>query len=344
MAIRESIFLDSIPANPTAEIIAILAAVTPSSRRDELIRPDPLIGNGARDTSGRSPHAVAASSPISRGPGPGPSRAIIARPIDGGLTPFGARLFRERDHDEDECDARHGHSGRGIAGSVERTIGSCLISDGGRRSRSCPISPKPDSTAGRFRGGLGSPRRPLTPRRPWEPPRPNAYLRCGPSPAGSFGEPTDDPSVLYAWLVRNVERLIEELEYHEVRTGRVTTWVGYRDGRAGEGHSGLVTPSNRFDDLLDAFRPCLRQAWIPRAPASRMLLFADRLTPAGETQLALFDRGDDKAARIAALKKGINDRHGRFVLRSAVTLPLFEIYKDKANEYDICDVRGKVCF
>jgi DNA polymerase V len=150
--------------------------------------------------------------------------------------------------------------------------------------------------------------------------------------------------VLYAWLVRNVERLIEELEYHEVRTGRVTTWVGYRDGRAGEGHSGLVTPSNRFDDLLDAFRPCLRQAWIPRAPASRMHLFADRLTPAGETQLALFDRGDDKAARIAALKKGINDRHGRFVLRSAVTLPLFEIYKDKANEYDKCDVRGKVCF
>ena len=51
--------------------------------------------------------------------------------------------------------------------------------------------------------------------------------------------------VIYAWLVRNLERLIEELEYHEVRTGRVVVWVGYRDGRAGEGSSGLVTPTDR---------------------------------------------------------------------------------------------------
>ena len=164
------------------------------------------------------------------------------------------------------------------------------------------------------------------------------------SRGGSFGEPTDDPSVLYAWLVRNVERLIEELEFHEVRTAKVGTWVGYRDGRAGEGSSSLVTPSNRFDELLDVFRPCLRRAWIPRALASRMHLFANKLTPAGQTQLALFDRGDERAERLATLKRGINGRQGRFALRSAATLPLFNIYKDKANEYDICDVRGKVCF
>ena len=40
----------------------------------------------------------------------------------------------------------------------------------------------------------------------------------------------------------------------------------------------------------------------------------------------------------------VNDKHGRFVLRSAATLPLNAIYADRANEYDICDVRGKVCF
>jgi hypothetical protein len=157
MAIRESIFLDSIPANPTAEIIAILAAITRSSRRDELIRPHPVISNGARDTSGRSPHAVAASSPISRGPGPGPSRAIIARPIDGGLTPFGARLFRERDHDEDECDARHGHSGRGIAGSVERSdhASSPMEDEGADHARSPRNPTRPPDVSGAARGRRG---------------------------------------------------------------------------------------------------------------------------------------------------------------------------------------------
>jgi DNA polymerase V len=164
------------------------------------------------------------------------------------------------------------------------------------------------------------------------------------SRGSSFGEATDQPGVIYAWLVRNVERLIEEMEFHEVRTGRVAAWVGYRDGRSGEGKSGLVTPSNQFDVLLEALRPCLRQAWIPKALASRMHLFADKLTPAGQTQLALFDRSDDRKARVAALKRSVNEQHGRFILRSAATLPLFNIYKDKANEYDICDVRGKVCF
>jgi hypothetical protein len=43
------------------------------------------------------------------------------------------------------------------------------------------------------------------------------------SRGGSFGESTDRPDVIYAWLVRNLERLVEELEYHEVRTGKVVT-------------------------------------------------------------------------------------------------------------------------
>ena len=72
------------------------------------------------------------------------------------------------------------------------------------------------------------------------------------SRGGSFGEHTADPNVLFAWLVRNLERLVEEMEYHEVRTGPV-----------GEGRSSLEAPSARFDTLLEALRPCLREAWIP---------------------------------------------------------------------------------
>ena len=47
---------------------------------------------------------------------------------------------------------------------------------------------------------------------------------------------------------------------------------------------------------------------------------------------------------VARLKRAVNDRHGRFTLRSAATLPLVAIYGDPANAYDICDVRGKMCF
>ena len=164
------------------------------------------------------------------------------------------------------------------------------------------------------------------------------------SRGGSFGEATDDPGVLWAWLVRNLERLIEELEYHNVLTGRVSAWIGYKDGRAGEGHSTLAVPDNQFDVLLEAFRPCIRQAWLPNSPANRMHLFALELRPRRDRQLTLFDRVSDQAQAVSALKRSVNGRHGRFILRSAATLPLGQIYTDRANEYDICDVRGKVCF
>jgi hypothetical protein len=40
----------------------------------------------------------------------------------------------------------------------------------------------------------------------------------------------------------------------------------------------------------------------------------------------------------------VNDRHGRFASRSGATLPLVEVYRDRANGFDISDVHGKMCF
>ncbi len=166
------------------------------------------------------------------------------------------------------------------------------------------------------------------------------------SRGGSFGEPTDDPDVLYARLVRNLERLIEELQYHAVTVGRLTVWVAYKNGQVGTGQVSLGVPGDRFDVLLDAARPCLRQAWIPHSLASRMHLIAENLVPRADSPLDLFEppRRRSQSEAVTKLKRAINARHGRFVLRSAATLPLTSVYRDTANEYDICDVRGKVCF
>ncbi len=166
------------------------------------------------------------------------------------------------------------------------------------------------------------------------------------SRGGSFGEATHRPTVLYAWLVRNLERLIEELEYHAVAAGRLTVQVIYKDGRSGVGQATLPVPADRFDVLLDVVRPCLRRAWIPRALASHMHLIADNLTVRRDTPADLFESPAQRARAeaVARLKREVNARHGRFVLRSAATLPLASIYRDTANEYDICDIRGKICF
>ena len=47
---------------------------------------------------------------------------------------------------------------------------------------------------------------------------------------------------------------------------------------------------------------------------------------------------------VAHVKRTINQKIGRFVLRSAATLPLNDVYADPATSYDICDIYGKTCF
>ena len=164
------------------------------------------------------------------------------------------------------------------------------------------------------------------------------------SRGGSFGGSTDDPDVLWAWLVRSLERLIEELVYHELCAGKLTVWVAYKSGQVGVGVSRLAAPSDRFEVLLEAARPCVRRAWVPRGAATRMHLFAEDLVARQRVQLGLFDPPDERSAAIASLKHAVNKRHGRFVLRSGATLLLPSIYRDPANGYDICDIRGKTCF
>lgn len=164
------------------------------------------------------------------------------------------------------------------------------------------------------------------------------------SRGGSFGEPALEPDVLYAWLVRNVERLIEELHYHAMLAGRLTVCLSYKNGQSGAGQTTLPVPTDRLDLLLEVARPCLRKAWVRGVAATHMHLIAEHLTPRNAAPLGLFDPPGDRAEAIARLKHDVNRRHGRFALRSAATLALAAVYHDTANSYDICDVRGKMCF
>jgi nucleotidyltransferase/DNA polymerase involved in DNA repair len=181
----------------------------------------------------------------------------------------------------------------------------------------------------------GEPVIPLHTRRP-----PHKVLSRG----GSLGEATADPQRILAWLVRNLERLVEELEFHQVRTDRLEVYLGYKEGEGAAGRVELQAPTDRFDLLLEEAKRALRQALWPGEPVNRMHLLATRLHYPGAVQLGLFDPPAERAERLARLKREVNVRHGRFKLRSGATLPLREVYRDDAQSFDICDVHGKMCF
>lgn len=180
--------------------------------------------------------------------------------------------------------------------------------------------------------------RPVTPIRPERPPH-KAIAR-----GGSLMGNIDDPTVLWAWTVRHVERLIEELQYHQVRTTALGVDIAWKDGGSTGGLAHLAVPSDRFDELLDAARTALRRAFVPNGTATHLHVIAPELRRGRGFQLSLFTRPDPKRETVAKVKREVNERFGRFKVRSGSTLFLPKVYADPANDFDICDVRGKVCF
>jgi hypothetical protein len=71
---------------------------------------------------------------------------------------------------------------------------------------------------------------------------------------------------------------------------------------------------------------------------------ASQLRRPGFSQLGLFEPPAEQARAVAQVKREVNACVGRFALRSGATLPLADVYRDEAQSYDICDVRGKICF
>jgi DNA polymerase V len=160
---------------------------------------------------------------------------------------------------------------------------------------------------------------------------------------GSLAGRVSDARNIYGWLVRNVERLIEELNYHEVRPSTLTIWMAYHDADAGVGVVPLAVPSDRFDILLNAAKQGLAQAYRSGKIATHMHVIASDLRR-GPWQASLFDPPDPKLDAVGKVKREINQHYGRWKLRSGSTLLANAWYQDPANEHEVCDIRGKFCF
>jgi DNA polymerase V len=160
---------------------------------------------------------------------------------------------------------------------------------------------------------------------------------------GSLAGRVNRPHTLYGWLVRNLERLIEELQFHEVRPSTLTVAVAYHDADPTATSLRLPVPTDRFDQLLEAARKGLRRCWRPHATATHMHVIASDLRR-GPWQQSLFEPPNAKLDAVARVKREINEELGRWTLRSGATLWANDWYDDPTNEFEVCDIRGKFCF
>jgi DNA polymerase V len=144
--------------------------------------------------------------------------------------------------------------------------------------------------------------------------------------------------------VWHIERLIEELEYHNIRTTGLAVQIAWKSGDSTSASASIPTPTDRFDEWLDAARLALRSAYIPNGTATHLHVMATELRRGKRVQLSLFNPVGPRKEKVAKVTAAVNGKYGRFKVRSGMTLHLPAVYADPANDFDICDVRGTICF
>jgi nucleotidyltransferase/DNA polymerase involved in DNA repair len=164
------------------------------------------------------------------------------------------------------------------------------------------------------------------------------------SRGGSIGAASNDPARVQAFIVRNAERLCEALNHYCIVCDSLSLTLLFKDHPERTGRVSLISTAD-FDQIRQAALWLLPRVWQPPdAMVHYMHVIAGSLRPRTQRQLALFNEATAQAATIRETTRRINAEIGRFAIQSALTLPLRDVHRDPANDYDICDVYGKTCF
>lgn len=252
--------------------------------------------------------------------------------------PFGVRVVTDQAVERDLLEKLSVEEVSGIgrrrgAKLIERGIRTCLdFAQADRRLIRSMLTKTGEDLWWELNGHPVTPIRPDRPR--------HQFLSRG----GSIGGASGNPDVMRAWLSRNTERLVEELEFYELKTGSIDLILTGRDGEGAAARIPLTGHTDRYGPMITALIKGFEGCWRPGLLITHMHLIAGDLRAPGFVQATLFDPPDDRQQALADVKRAVNDRHGRFVLRGGTTLFLPEMYRDRSHGYEICDVRGKFCF
>lgn len=91
--------------------------------------------------------------------------------------------------------------------------------------------------------------------------KPNQFISRG----GSVGKSSEDGEKLLAWVARNIERLIETLDFHEVFTEELTLILRQRSGLSTGGKQTLPQATSDFRLLFESATKLFNCHWQKRA-------------------------------------------------------------------------------
>ncbi|MFC1615661.1 nucleotidyltransferase [Patescibacteria group bacterium] len=164
------------------------------------------------------------------------------------------------------------------------------------------------------------------------------------SRGGSVWGHHKDPKHIWGFLVRNLERLADALWQKGVETLRLEIILITSDGRYFKYVQSLPDYTYSYYLLLKALRFGFKKVFKTNVSYCATHLVAWPVRSVQQKQLSLFSLEKNKRKKIVQAKRAVNKKFGLYVLRSASTAYVPEVFKDKTSNFEISDVGGKFCF
>ncbi|MBD3360391.1 nucleotidyltransferase [Candidatus Peregrinibacteria bacterium] len=154
----------------------------------------------------------------------------------------------------------------------------------------------------------------------------------------------NDPNYVWAFLVRNLERLADGLFKEEMEILNLTVLLVSSDGQALKQVEKLPDFTNDYFALINALRRGFWTLFTKKRKYTSVHLFGDPLRTVKGKQLNLFEKKNSKNEKIVKIKQQINRKYGMYCVRSGATAYIPEVFEDKTSDFEISDIEGKFCF
>lgn len=165
------------------------------------------------------------------------------------------------------------------------------------------------------------------------------------SRGGSIWGHYSDPTYIWGFLVRNMERFLTTLWEDQIELSRMAVILRTSSGPSFEASEALPDYTNEQSVLMESMRRLFKKAYRRGHKYCRVHIVGAPLRQNRAKQTALFElEHSPMDPALKRLKAQVNRKHGLFALRNASTQYCAEVFKDKVSDFEITDVPGKHLF
>ncbi|MDX9971256.1 MAG: DNA polymerase IV [Candidatus Gracilibacteria bacterium] len=168
--------------------------------------------------------------------------------------------------------------------------------------------------------------------------------RKGVSRGGSLFGAKSEKNIVFAFMVRNIEKLCDALLKQKLEIKNLVLFLVTDSGFFLKGEGILLDFTNSFSVILEEFKAIFYRVFSGFYKYKGLHVMGFNIRDFSPKQLSIFDFSGEKGRKMDKIRESVLKKHGLFAVRSANTAYINDVFRDDASNFEISDMDKKFCF